>query len=1330
MLAPTGEVLTSLDLGADIVSISSQGDTVVVTTEDEQLHVVELSTTGGLELLGSIEVPSFDGDSSPAGNVFLADGIAYVSNGESSIFTTDEAGGFATFDISDPTTPVLLSGPDVPPDNVSTNLQTITNGSGLILVAAGDDGVQVQNGADPANTFDLLSVFDTPGQALAIAVASGIAFVADGAGGLQVVSFAPFDVNGVAPTLEVVVNVDDLDPETDGIQIEEGSFISLDAIITDDVQVRNVTVSVNGEVVLSDVSAPFDLGFPAPLIADVGETAEITVEVFDTGGNSTTEVLTFDLIPDEVAPELVSISLENGAAVAPQTANLSIFFSEPIDPASITADNIIVTVAETGEVVDIGIASVLANGLIASASFANAPFGSLVITVDPTGITDIVGNAIEATPQVLNVELAEFTSLFIGDSGDNFADAENFADGELPDITDIVSIGLGADEEVIFSTVSTIDVGGIITAADFNLVFGTLETSFIDLLGDAELILSGNSFSVLEGATVNGDTVFEGGSGGSSFATLTDVVANGDITFSPQTDNAPTLLNLNVSEGLELNGTLTLIGDVASQSNDASVDFLGGQLISGVGEILLDRAATLGADEFADNNIFFDGLISDVTEVLTFGEDILIRGDGEFSVVNSFSNDDFIQILGSVQSIENGILELGNLNNFGETLTVLDGPGFVVIGDAQNIVLDGPGTFDFASDGLFAPFDTELFNAVIEGSAANGRLGNSIIDFGSNLTINGELLLTDSGGGTASLSSSGVFTTAPNNAVIDGTGRIILDDSDFDRGNLFSVDDARIDFDGTTTSNFDSSGETLTIGAGITIEGSGKIGASSTSDFVQILGTIETDVGDLLVIERLNNQGETVTIVGDGNVVINDGAQDTVFDIVSGNIEFGNGDLSNLIINGDALIQREFGTGVNISDGLTLNGTFLIDSFATSSGDLVDFDRSQVIDGNGEIILDNEDLGAPTVSFTNDGTTENALIETGENITFSGSGQITIDPDTILDLNGVLRSDGLIEVFTGFTSATPGFIDLDDATIGGGFGEIEFSGLSATLILAETSTVLVAIDPTLGNSTFVAPEGDLGGATLELTFTDNAAFTLGQTFTFLTDSSGANGTDITGDFGDFVNFDLAGDLAFAVVEEFVNGDERIISLEVVTDAEAIAGGFIGQATAAAVQTSGLDNSDLFGLRDAFTASTNEASLALASTSDVDASDIFETLEAHALVGDALASTSDVDASDIFETLETHALVGDALASTSDVDVSDIFETLEAHALVGDALAAPLAVVATSQVEQFGGLDFLTQTSPVEAEGLNGSGFVAGFDAAGLLHLDEFILEDAIVEFAA
>ena len=126
-----------------------------------------------------------------------------------------------------------------------------------------------------------------------------------------------------------------------------------------------------------------------------------------------------------------------------------------------------------------------------------------------------------------------------------------------------MSIGLGADEEVIFSTSSTIDVGGIITAADFNLVFGTLETSFIDLLGDAELILSGNSFSVLEGATVNGDTVFEGGSGGSSFATLTDVVANGDITFSPQTDNAPTLLNLNVSEGLELNGTLTLIGDVA-----------------------------------------------------------------------------------------------------------------------------------------------------------------------------------------------------------------------------------------------------------------------------------------------------------------------------------------------------------------------------------------------------------------------------------------------------------------------------------------------------------------------------------------------------------------------------------------------------------------------------------------------------------------------------------------------------------------------------------------------------------------------------------------------
>ena len=160
-----------------------------------------------------------------------------------------------------------------------------------------------------------------------------------------------------------------------------------------------------------------------------------------------------------------------------------------------------------------------------------------------------------------------------------------------------------------------------------------------------------------------------------------------------------------------------------------------------------------------------------------------------------------------------------------------------------------------------------------------------------------------------------------------------------------------------------------------------------------------------------------------------------------------------------------------------------------------------------------------------------------------------------------------------------GLLDLTDATLGGGFGTILFRNSitniatdDPTTILGSDSTILVALDGATGENSLILAEAiDLGNATLELTFENDAEFTLGETFVFFMDDEDRTGLgsaedSIAGSFGDFVGFDLAGDLAFSLVENGEPGQVQSLSLVVVTDAEAIAGGFIDAPTVSSSPT--------------------------------------------------------------------------------------------------------------------------------------------------------------------
>ncbi len=185
-------------------------------------------------------------------------------------------------------------------------------------VGLDDFALDVLDISDPALTNVFLTRTLLPAEPSSVALAGGIAFVADGTAGLQVVNFLPFDNLAQAPAVTLSSPVADVDPGTPGVQVVEGSSILLRADVTDDVQMRNVELIVNGQVVRNDVSFPFDLTAialgvdPNPLIVTVQARAT------DTGGNRTlSQPLTFNLVPDTIAPALVSANPADGMLRAP-----------------------------------------------------------------------------------------------------------------------------------------------------------------------------------------------------------------------------------------------------------------------------------------------------------------------------------------------------------------------------------------------------------------------------------------------------------------------------------------------------------------------------------------------------------------------------------------------------------------------------------------------------------------------------------------------------------------------------------------------------------------------------------------------------------------------------------------------------------------------------------------------------------------------------------------------------------------------------------------------------------------------------------------------------
>lgn len=237
--------------------------------------------------------------------------------------------GYDIVDVSDLAAPFLV-------ESVVTGQfgwkQLVANGSGLGVGAVsgnstldGRHDVSLYN-LDDASPPGFIAEFPTPGIARAVEIYNGLAYIADGDAGLQVINYLAFDAGGQPPTIT-------LSSENPDDTVEAGQSFHVTATATDDVQVRNVEFFLDGRRAATDGNFPFEVRLVAPANA-AGGTVEVRARASDTGGNLTgAEPLILRVGPDFTRPTVEAVRPAPGRVAGNVRAVLA-YFSEPVDLAS------------------------------------------------------------------------------------------------------------------------------------------------------------------------------------------------------------------------------------------------------------------------------------------------------------------------------------------------------------------------------------------------------------------------------------------------------------------------------------------------------------------------------------------------------------------------------------------------------------------------------------------------------------------------------------------------------------------------------------------------------------------------------------------------------------------------------------------------------------------------------------------------------------------------------------------------------------------------------------------------------------------------------------
>ena len=963
----TGDSLQTLDLGgAAIAGLAREG---------QNLFVMDL--TGTLTSVGISDFQVSTRDSlavtDGGGEIFAGGGIVYA--------TARNAfrGGFATIDASDPDNLALLSGSDVASGFRPDFAVAADSGEQALVVGNAPDPmnpivpmnvVDVFDVSDPTVTDAFLTRYELPASPTDLALANGVALIADGTGGLIVVGYQPADLGDVEPSVSLATINEDADAVAPGFQVIEGSFVHLIADATDDSLVRHVELLVNGSVVATDTSFPYEA------IMDPGAAGGnlvVQARATDVGGNVTlSSALNLDVIADTIAPTIISVDPNDGASLPEGLQQVSVRFSEAIDPTSVTPANFQVVLGGSQVIAADSIALSSRDRLV-ELNFAGLSAGDYQFVINGPAVVDLAGNPLGPGDVVISFTLTGDAIEWTNPAGGFWDDPNNWEGGMLPGASDNVVINVAANV-VITHRMDNTTVNRIVSTGSLAITGGTLEvTTTVQVDGE---------FTIGNGATLRGATVVPGASdnfhiAASDFANLDSLTLQTNLTI----DDIGTASVIN---GMNLdNGRITL----AATGGHTGVQFQGDATLGGTGEIFFGGTTT----NPGDNSIDSDG-------ILTIAPGITIRGDTSGSVGTSFGGQTIILQGTILADTASETIRFGGMNS------QIQGLVHAAAGD-----IELQDTFSFDSGGTFR---AEAGQVILDGTldntgktlVINAMTGSLVSDGGTILggrlefadgatlvpqttvtldgvTLGSDLTIPD---GTNVHVRNGLTLDNVTVTLQDGTVAFIPSRLRFlDSSTLGGTGD--IFFGGTGDSNnlSGTTGFTFTIGPNITVHGTrggsvgilgnlinqGTIAADTASRTITISGSSfnnqgtasATNGGRFTLSSTVTNDGlllagtgSTIRLLGSGAITQNSGetrlaggtVQATTLSIQGGSLT-GDGTVNGSVINASVVAPGSGGdpTGtINISSSYQQTGTgsLQIDLAGTAS---TDFDRL-LITGN------------------------------------------------------------------------------------------------------------------------------------------------------------------------------------------------------------------------------------------------------------------------------------------------------------------------------------------------------------------------------------------------
>ena len=444
----------------------------------QRLHKVKLDRVIGPDVLSL----AIDGNDYPCyadPRLAVGGGYAYISS-----FDSDPTNGLPGISIirDDPSGLQFVGKPAS-----LLALGVAANGSGSVLYAdrpsVGLNRIGVLDVRNPANADAIVSIFDVPGLTQSISLFNNLAYVAAREGGLLVLNYLPYDALGVPPVITLTGSFLNGQPP----QVEQSKPVSVTAVVTDDVQVRNVEFYLDGQKALTVGRYPFDFRFITPALAQQAS-FRLRAKATDTGGNSTwTPEITVQLKADLTGPTVVSVLPRADSFASPGAiSNVTAVLSEPLAPASVFSNTLGLVSAGPD-----GILGTADDLPVAGTAVLEPPATVLLSLGSPLGVgtyratlttnvTDAAGNPLPV-PFAWNFTVAA-PVIWTNTVGGPWLTAKNWTNSVLPTSADFAFIDITNGDYTITLEGGTISVASFLSRESLALTDGNLTVAHLSVI--------------------------------------------------------------------------------------------------------------------------------------------------------------------------------------------------------------------------------------------------------------------------------------------------------------------------------------------------------------------------------------------------------------------------------------------------------------------------------------------------------------------------------------------------------------------------------------------------------------------------------------------------------------------------------------------------------------------------------------------------------------------------------------------------------------------------------------------------------------------------------